>query len=114
MRVKRGVTKKRKHKKILKLAKGYRMSYSKLYRRAREAVLHAGQYNYAHRKKRGSQKRREWIETISAALVGSNLTYSKFINQLHKNNIEIDRKNIAFMIENYPKHFEVLLEKVAT
>ena len=52
MRIKRGKTKKAKHKKVLKAAKGYRLSYSKLYRRAKEALLHAGQYSYNHRKKR--------------------------------------------------------------
>jgi large subunit ribosomal protein L20 len=109
MRIKRGIAKKQKHKKVLKMAKGYRMSYSKLYRRAKEAVMHAGVYSYIDRKHRKGQKREEWIMTISAALVGSGLSYSKFIHGLKKNNIEIDRKNLSDMIINNRSHFEVVL-----
>ena len=110
MRVKRGVVKKQKHKKILSLAKGYRMSYSKLYRRAREAVMHAGQYSFNNRKKRGNDKRREWITTISAALTETSLSYSKFINLMTKKGVAIDRKNMAYMINNNPTHFNKLVE----
>jgi large subunit ribosomal protein L20 len=112
MRVKRGQTKRQKHNKILKQAKGYRMSYSKLYRRAKEAVRHAGNYNLAGRRHRRSQMREEWIKTISASLVGSNYSYSKFINALSKNKIEIDRKNLAFMAINNPDHFKSLVESL--
>jgi len=99
MRVKRGVTKKRRHKKILGLAKGYRMSYSKLYRRAKEAVLHAGQYEYNDRKSRPAQFRKEWIKVISSFLDKNNyVSYNKFISNLKKSSIIIDRKVLANLI----------------
>lgn len=109
MRIKRGLAKKQKHKKVLKMAKGYRMSYSKLYRRAKEAVMHAGVYSNTHRAHRKSQKREEWIVTIAAALSGTGMSYSAFIGGLKKQNIEIDRKNLAEMIVSNPKHFEAIL-----
>lgn len=113
MRVKRGTTKNKKHKKVLKQAKGYRLTYSKLYRRALEAVKHAGNYSHAHRKRRASDKRKEWIETISAALVDSGINYSKFIGALKTNKVAIDRKNLAAMAVNNPKHFETIVKDVA-
>lgn len=112
MRVKRGTTKNAKHKKILKQAKGYRMSYSKLYRRAREAVLHAGSYSAAHRRRRRSQKTTEWVKVISASLSGTGMSYSKFMNGLKTNNVIIDRKNLAEMAVNNPEHFQMVLEAV--
>jgi large subunit ribosomal protein L20 len=103
MKVKRGVTKQRRHKKILELAKGYRMSYSKNYRRAKEAVLHAGQYSYNHRKHRRSQFREEWIKVISAYLLQNEFTsYSNFINQAKTKGIIIDRKILATIIVEEP------------
>ncbi len=112
MRIKRGTTKTRRHKKILKLASGYRMTYHKLYRKAKEAVLHAGQYSYAHRKHRKSQIRTEWIKTISAALSTEDLSYSKFISGLKAKNIGIDRKNLAEMALSQPEHFKQLVTQV--
>jgi len=112
MRIKRGVTKNQKHKKILKLAKGYRMTYSKLYRRAKEAVRHAGQYSYAHRKHRGSQIREQWVEVIAAALTKHEISYSKFIGALKKNNIEIDRKNLAELAVYNPAHFDTIITEI--
>lgn len=112
MRIKRGATKNQKHKKVLKLAKGYRMSYSKLYRRAKEAVRHAGQYSYAHRQHRGAQIREQWIEVISAALTKHNLSYSKFIGGLKKNKVELDRKVLAELAVYNPAHFDSVVEAV--
>ncbi len=112
MRIKRGTTKNRRHKKILSLTKGYRMSYGKLYRRAKEAVLHAGQYSYAHRRHRRADLREEWIKTISAALSPSGLSYSKFIGGLKKSNINLDRKVLAELAINSPEKFNKLVEEV--
>lgn len=95
MRIKRGSTKNQKHKKVLKSAKGYRLSYSKLYRRAKEALLHAGQYSYAHRRKRGNDFRRIWIQRINAALSEHDMKYSQFIHGLNTNNIQLNRKILA-------------------
>lgn len=112
MRVKRGTTKKRKHKKVLKAAKGYRLSYSKLYRRAREALLHAGQYNYNDRKKRAGQFRKTWIKRINATLTPFDMRYSQFINSLKQSNIELDRKTLATLALDYPETFEAVVKKV--
>ncbi len=112
MRIKRGITKNQKHKKVLKLAKGYRMSYSKLYRRAKEAVRHAGQYSYAHRKHRGAQVKEQWIEVLSAALSKHGMSYSKFIGALKAKNIELDRKVLAELAVYNPTHFDSVVEMV--
>jgi large subunit ribosomal protein L20 len=111
MRVKRGVTKQKRHAKILKLASGYRMSYHKLYRRAKEAVLHAGQYSYAHRRRRRSQVRQEWNKVIAAALTSHKMNYSKFIHGLKVKNISIDRKNLSELAISYPQHFAELVKQ---
>lgn len=112
MRVKRGKLKRRKHKKVLKAAKGYRLSYSKLYRRAKEAVLHAGQYSYNDRRKRGNQFRRLWIQRINGALNQYNLSYNKFINLLKKSKIELNRKMLSELAIKEPNTFKAVVEKV--
>ncbi|MEP7103452.1 MAG: 50S ribosomal protein L20 [Candidatus Dojkabacteria bacterium] len=113
MRVKRGLTKQKRHKKVLKLAKGYRMTYSNSFRRAKQLLLHSGQYEYAHRKHRSAQMRQEWIKTISAGLSEHGLSYSKFINLLNKNNIKIDRKNLAELAVTRPENFNAIVKSVA-
>lgn len=92
-RVKKGLIKVKRHKKILKLAKGYRGSRSKLVRTAKEAVLHAGAYAFAGRKQRKQQKRTSWIMTINAAL--EEVPYNKFIKDIKAKNIALDRKILA-------------------
>ena len=112
MRVKRGLTKSRRHKSVLKLAKGYRMTYSKSYRRAKQLLLHSGQYEYAHRRRRSSQFRNEWIKVISASLTGHNVSYSKFINLLNKHKVSIDRKNLAELAVHNPESFNAIVKTV--
>ena len=112
MRVKRGKVKAKKHKSVLKEAKGYQLSYSKLYRRAKEALLHAGQYNLAHRRKRQSQFRRFWIKRINAGLSEHDIKYSAFINAMKKKNVEIDRKVLAGLALDYPQTFSKIVEFV--
>jgi len=114
MRIKRGIVKKSKHKKLLHLAKGYRMTYSKSYRRAKEAVMHAYQYSYSHRRRRKSQVRKEWIKIISAQLSKYNLSYNRFVNLLKTNHINLNRKIIAEIIINTPQDFVSLLSKLNT
>ncbi len=109
MRIKRGLAKKKKHNRILSLTKGFRLSYSKLYKRAKEALLHAGQYSFAHRRKRGGDFRRLWIERINAALCQYDLRYSQFIDKLKKNNIELDRKVLADMALDEPDVFKAVV-----
>lgn len=112
MRVKRGTVKKQKHKKVLNQAKGYRLTKSKLYRRAKEQLLHSGSYSYAHRKKRGSDKRRLWIVRINAALTGSDLNYSGFIKKLKDKKILLDRKVLADIALNEPEVFNKIVQEV--
>ena len=111
-RGKRGVTAHFKHKKILKLAKGYRESNSKLYRIALEKVEKGLQYAYRDRRKKKSNFRALWIQRINAGVREYGLTYSKFINGLHKTGIEMDRKILADLAMNQPAAFAKVVEQV--
>lgn len=111
-RVKRGVTAHFKHKKILKLAKGYRESNSKLYRIALEKVEKGLQYAYRDRRKKKSNFRALWIQRINAGVREYGLTYSKFISGLHKTGIEMDRKILADLAMNQPAAFAKVVEQV--
>jgi large subunit ribosomal protein L20 len=94
-RVKRGVTAKARHKKVLDKAKGYYGARSKVYRVAKQAVIKAGQYAYRDRRQRKRQFRALWITRINAAARLHGISYSQLINGLHKSEIEIDRKVLA-------------------
>lgn len=94
-RVKRGVTASKKHKKIRDLAKGYYGAKHRWFRTANEAVMHAGQYAYRDRKNKKREIRRLWITRLNAASRINGLSYSQFINGLHKAGIEIDRKALS-------------------
>ncbi|HNX70214.1 50S ribosomal protein L20 [Rivihabitans pingtungensis] len=94
-RVKRGVTARARHKKILALAKGYRGRRKNVYRIAKQAVMKAGQYAYRDRRQRKRQFRTLWIARINAAARELGLSYSKFMNGVKKAAIEIDRKVLA-------------------
>lgn len=94
-RVKRGVTAKARHKKILKQAEGYYGARSRVYRVAKQAVIKAGQYAYRDRRQRKRQFRALWIIRINAAARESGLSYSRFMNGLKKASIDIDRKVLA-------------------
>ncbi len=109
-RVKRGVTAKRRHKKVLKQAKGYYGAKSKLYRVANEAVMKSLSYAYAGRKQRKRQFRKMWIARINAAARANGMNYSTFINGLKKANIEINRKMLSEMAVNDPEGFAKLVE----
>lgn len=94
-RVKRGVTARRRHKKILKLAKGYYGARSRCFRVAKQAVIRAGQYAYRDRKQRKRDFRSLWIVRINAAAREHGLSYSRFMNGLKKAQIDLDRKVLA-------------------
>jgi len=94
-RVKRGVTARKRHKKILKQAKGYYGARSRVYRVAKQAVIKAGQYAYRDRRQRKRQFRALWIARINAATRLNDMSYSRFINGLKKADITIDRKVLA-------------------
>ncbi|MBL7150546.1 50S ribosomal protein L20 [Candidatus Microgenomates bacterium] len=111
MRVKTGPTRRKRHKKIIKMAKGYRMTRHKLIKRAKEAVLRAGQHAYIGRKLRKRNMRRLWIQRINAALTEHNLPYSKFINALKKAKIELNRKILADLAVSDPKTFKLIVDK---
>ncbi|CAA6814863.1 MAG: LSU ribosomal protein L20p [uncultured Thiotrichaceae bacterium] len=94
-RVKRGVTARAKHKKVLKKAKGYYGARSRVYRVATQAVTKAGQYAYRDRRQKKRQFRRLWIARINAGARMFDLSYSRMIDGLNKANIEVDRKMLA-------------------
>jgi len=94
-RVKRGVTARARHKKVLKLAKGYRGRRKNVYRIAKQAVMKAGQYAYRDRRQRKRQFRALWIARINAAVRELGMTYSTFMNGLKKSGIGLDRKVLA-------------------
>jgi len=94
-RVKRGVTARARHKKIIKLAKGYYGARRKVFRVAKQAVTKAAQYAYIGRKQRKRQFRSLWIVRINAAARINGLSYSRFMNGLLKANIQLDRKALA-------------------
>jgi large subunit ribosomal protein L20 len=94
-RVKRGVTAKARHKKVLELAKGYRGRRNNVYRIAKEAVMKAGQYAYRDRRNKKRVFRALWIARINAAVRNAGMTYSVFMNGLKKASVEVDRKVLA-------------------
>lgn len=110
MRVKRGVAAKRRHKKYLKLAKGYRQSRGKTYRLARESVEKALTYAYRDRKVKKRDFRRLWIQRINAGAREHGLSYSRFINGLRQANIDLNRKILADMAVNSKDDFAHLVE----
>ena len=110
-RVKRGVTARAKHKKVLKKAKGYYGARSRVFRVATQAVTKAGQYAYRDRRQKKRQFRRLWIVRINAAARMFDLSYSRFMDGLNKSNIEVDRKMLADLAVNDIDAFEKLAEK---
>ena len=99
-RVKRGVVARRRHKKVLKQAKGYYGARSRVFRVAKQAVIKAGQYAYRDRRNRKRQFRALWIQRINAAVRAEGLTYSQFIHGAKLAGIELDRKVMADLAMN--------------
>ncbi len=112
MRVKGGTTRKRRHKKVLNKTKGYRLTKGKLYRVSHEAYLHAGQYAYDHRQKRGAQIRRVWITKINAACKQNDMQYKDFIKKLKDNKVELNRKVLADLAVNNPEVFSFIVKSL--
>lgn len=113
-RVKRGVTARAKHKKVLKQAKGYRGARSRVYRVAKQAVIKAGQYAYRDRKNKKRVFRALWIARINAGAREHGLSYSRLINGLSLANVEVDRKMLADMAMNEKAGFAALVEQAKT
>ena len=110
-RVKRGVTAHRRHKKVLKAARGYYGARSRVFRVAKQAVTRAGQYAYRDRKVRKRMFRSLWIQRINAAAREHGLSYSRMIDGLNKLNIEIDRRVLADLAVHEKEAFAALAEK---
>lgn len=111
MRIKRGKTVHRRHKKLLELTEGHRATRHSLYKRAHESMLHALSYAYRHRRERKGDMRRLWIARINAACRQAGLTYSQFMAGLKKANIALDRKALAEMAVRDPQAFAQVVEK---
>ena len=110
-RVKRGVTARARHKKVIALAKGYRGRRKNVYRIAKQAVMKAGQYAYRDRRQRKRQFRQLWITRINAGARQHGLTYSKFMNGLKRAAIVLDRKVLADLAVFDKAAFAQLVEK---
>jgi large subunit ribosomal protein L20 len=106
------IPRRKKHKKIIKQAKGYFGTRKSNYRTAKDAVQKALQYAYRDRRQKKRDFRRLWIIRINAATRSRGLSYSKFISLLSKNNIEINRKSLAYMAVNDSDGFTKLIDSV--
>jgi large subunit ribosomal protein L20 len=111
-RVKRGKIKIKKRRKILKLVKGFRRPYSTKKKFAKEAILHAYKYAYIGRKQKKRNFRRLWQVRINSALREKGLKYSKFIHLMKEKNINLNRKVLSELAQNYPVIFEKIVSEV--
>ena len=109
-RVKGGFKPHLRHKKVLKLAKGKRGSYHRLFKRANEAMLHSMFYAWRDRRNRRRDLRRLWIARINAAARINGLSYSRLIDGLHKANVVLDRKTLADLAVRDPQVFTKVVE----
>ncbi|MEK6731553.1 MAG: 50S ribosomal protein L20 [Pseudomonadota bacterium] len=110
-RVKRGVTARARHKKLLKKAKGYYGAHSRVYRSAKQAVIKAGQYAYIGRKLKKRDFRSLWIVRVNAGAREFGLSYSRLMSGLKKANIEIDRRVLADLAIHHKEAFAAIVEK---
>ncbi len=111
-RVKRGVLKRKRKKKIIKQAKGYKWGRKSKYRAAKDALKHAWTYAYRDRRAKKRSFRQLWEVRINAACRQEGISYSKFINALKKNKIELDRKTLANLAMNHPEIFSEIVKTV--
>lgn len=111
-RVKRGNVARKRRKKVLKLAKGFRGSLSKLFRPASQALLHAGNNAYRDRRLKKREFRKLWVLRINAALDAQGISYSSFMGACKKQHIELNRKVMAELATNKPADFDQLVKQV--
>ena len=109
-RVNNGATTKARHKKVLKQAKGYFGSKHRLYKSAKEQLMHSGQYAFRDRKQKKREFRKLWITRINAACRENNISYSRFIEGLNKAGVLVNRKMLSEVAINDPKAFSELVE----
>lgn len=112
MRVKRSVTARNRHKKILKLAKGMQSAKRRSFRFAKQGVIRALQYAYRDRRNKKRDLRGLWISRINAAARENGVTYGKLIDGLKKSDIEIDRKILSEIASTYPNTFKTIVESI--
>ncbi len=109
-RVKNGAVTKARHKKVLKQAKGYFGSKHRLYKTAKEQLMHSGQYAFRDRKQKKREFRKLWITRINAACRQNDISYSRFIEGLTKAGVEVNRKMLSEIAINDPKAFTDLVK----
>ena len=109
-RVKNGVTTKKRHKKVLKAAKGYFGSKHRLYKTAKEQLMHSGQYAFRDRKQKKRDFRKLWITRINAACRENEISYSRFIEGLSKAGVEVNRKMLSEIAINDPASFAEIVK----
>jgi len=109
-RVKKGVHALKRRRSVLKQAKGFRHGRSKKERQAKEALLHAGAYSFAHRRDKKSHNRKLWNIKINAGARELGMSYSKLMGSLIKKNIMLDRKILSHFAEYHPKTFARIVE----
>ncbi len=114
MRVKTGYIRRRKHKKIKKMARGYFGQKHSSFKRAKEQVFKSLQYAFAHRRKKKGDFRRLWIIRINAAIRNYGLNYSKFIHLLQEKNVHLSRKMLAELAVRDKSSFEELVKQVTS
>ena len=110
MRIKRGNVSRNRHKKILKLAKGFKGARSKIFKVANTAVMKALKYAYRDRKATKRNMRRLWIIRINAAVRANGISYSRFVNACKKANIVVNRKMLAELAVNEPDAFQIIVD----
>ncbi len=109
-RVKGGINALKRRNNVLERAKGFRFGRGNKERQAREALFHAGNHAFAHRKDKKNDYRRLWNVKINAGVRALGLTYSKLINMLKVKNIELDRKSLAYLAKEQPNAFAKVVE----
>lgn len=112
MRVKRGVTSHKRHKRLLARAQGFRGGRSKLIKEAHQAVIHAGVDAYRGRKEKKRSMRSLWIIRINAALKPHNISYSQFINKLKTKKVDLDRKVLSQIALEDPQAFNQIVKRI--
>ncbi len=113
MRIKRGVTARNRHKKILDLAKGMQHARRRSFRLAKQGVIRALQYAYRDRRNKKRDLRGTWITRINAAARENGTTYAKLINDMKKAGVELDRKILAEMAATEPKAFSAVIKSLS-
>ncbi len=111
-RVKRGVIKHKRKKNILSQTKGFKFGRSTKVAQAKEALAHAGNYSFAHRKDKKGIARRLWTTRLNAAVRPYKMSYSRFIDSLKKKNIEVDRKILSDIALNNPETFDRIVKSL--